>query len=200
MDSQYFAERECLKDRSYTYCGGGDVLELGCGVGEWTQFIAARARSVTCVDSSSAMLARAAERTREAHCQPIFMQADILGDCPLVVSYNYDVIVCYFLLSILPPPAQAELISRIKRWLRPGGTLIIAESLHMARLPCLGLGRKRFQRRSGGSREYLIYKERLSAKQIDGLLGRHGFRTCELSEQHRWFLFVAARQEEPPEA
>lgn len=53
----------------------GDVLELACGTGQWTQALAGRARSVTAVDSAPEVLSIARERTASPKVR--FVRADV---------------------------------------------------------------------------------------------------------------------------
>lgn len=53
----------------------GDVLELACGTGQWTRFLAARDHRVTAVDAAPEMLAMAQERVAGLVVE--FVEADL---------------------------------------------------------------------------------------------------------------------------
>src|ERR687886_2282200 len=53
----------------------GDVLELACGTGMWTQRLLRHATSVTALDAAPEMLAVAAARTRPGNVR--FVEADL---------------------------------------------------------------------------------------------------------------------------
>lgn len=71
-DMEAIALRQCLSSITFITC-----LEVGCGTGKNTQWLAQKAESVTAVDFSEEMLARAKEKTTTTNVQ--FKQADITG-------------------------------------------------------------------------------------------------------------------------
>ncbi len=104
-----------------------DVLEIGCGTGLNTVWIAESARSVVAVDFSSGMLAKARERVRKEHVR--FVQHDIRVLWPVADASFYLVIATLVLEHIenLDP-----IFVELKRVLRPGGMAYLAE-LHPER-------------------------------------------------------------------
>lgn len=94
----------------------GDVLELACGTGQWTQFLAARGHRVTAVDAAPEMLALAGNRVTGLDVE--FVQADLFSWRP---PRRFDTVFFSFWLSHVPPvrfPAFCELVGSA---LRPGG-------------------------------------------------------------------------------
>lgn len=106
---------------------GKDVLEIGCGTGLNTVWIAESARSVVAVDFSSGMLAKARERVRSDCVR--FVQHDIRNAWP-VTAASFDVVITTLVLEHIEhlDPIFVEL----KRVLRPGGMAYLAE-LHPER-------------------------------------------------------------------
>lgn len=100
----YMEERTQLQDKLKEHCRGRAVLELGCGDGDWTRFIADVATSVSCVDSSAKMINEAKRRLRRCANRPEFSKANVLSEC--FAPRTCDVVVCYFLLALLPPVCQ----------------------------------------------------------------------------------------------
>ncbi|MGH3656753.1 MAG: class I SAM-dependent methyltransferase, partial [Micromonosporaceae bacterium] len=96
-----YAEREGLRELLAAADGlpiGGDVLELACGTGQWTQLLAARADSVTAVDAAAEVLAIARERAASRNVR--FLRADVFEWQP---PRRYDTVFFGFWLSHVPP-------------------------------------------------------------------------------------------------
>lgn len=106
---------------------GRDVLELGCGTGKNTAFLAQLARSVMALDFSSGMLERARERVHAAHVR--FVQQDVRERWP-VPDDSVDVVVGNLVLEHVA--GLAPIYAEAARVLRPGGRLWLCE-LHPER-------------------------------------------------------------------
>ena len=113
---------------------GGDVLELGCGVGAQTLEVLARNPDVrlTVVDRSASSLTAARASLRGAGRHGVdLIEADLFGlphdDGPLRAG-RFDVVLICFVLEHLDRPAKALQVAR--RLLRPGGSLIVIEGDH----------------------------------------------------------------------
>lgn len=106
---------------------GRDVLELGCGTGRNTEWLAANARTVTGLDFSVGMLDAARQRVRSPSVN--FVRHDVRTPWP-IGDATTDLIVVTLVLEHVEdlPPVFAE----AARVLRPGGTLFCAE-LHPMR-------------------------------------------------------------------
>jgi SAM-dependent methyltransferase len=97
---------------------GADVLELGCGAGRPMTAALAVGRNVTGVDISSAQLALARVNVPDA----TFLQADLTTlDVP---PGTFDAVVAFYVLTHVPREAHADLLARIRGWLRPGGVFL----------------------------------------------------------------------------
>jgi trans-aconitate methyltransferase len=79
------------------FAPAGDVLELACGPGMWTEILLRHARSITAVDAAPEMLARAKTRVGEGRVS--FVQADLFSWSP---DRRYDVVFFGFWLSHIP--------------------------------------------------------------------------------------------------
>ena len=96
----------------------GDVLELACGAGIWTQGLARSATSITAVDAAPEMLARA--RAREGVESVDFVQADLFAWRP---ARRYDTVFFGFWLSHVPEDHFESFWSLVGECLRPGGNV-----------------------------------------------------------------------------
>lgn len=99
-----------------------DVLEWGCGTGKNTLWLAEKAKKLTAVDFSAAMLAKAKAKVTTGRVQ--FITADITQSWPFQ-SAVYDLVTCNLLLEHIEhlPPVFAE----ASRVLKPKGKLFISE-------------------------------------------------------------------------
>jgi 2-polyprenyl-3-methyl-5-hydroxy-6-metoxy-1,4-benzoquinol methylase len=99
----------------------GSALEIGCGAGEFARLLAARADHVTAIDLSPRMLEVA--RARSAGCTNIsYEQRDVMEwDMP---AGQYD---CIASIATLHHVDLNALVPKLKRALRPGGTLLVLD-------------------------------------------------------------------------
>ena len=121
---------------------GGDVLEIGCGTGKNTAWLATEASSVIAMDFSEGMLARARMRVTAPNVR--FVAHDVRDAWP-VATDSVDVVTCDLVLEHVRalPPVFDESV----RVLRAGGQLLISE-LHPFR-QLLG-GQARFTHEGSG--------------------------------------------------
>jgi demethylmenaquinone methyltransferase/2-methoxy-6-polyprenyl-1,4-benzoquinol methylase len=102
---------------------GDRVLYVGVGAGEDAAEAARLGVRLTCLDLSSAMLARL-----EARLGPD-TQAEII--CGNAFNHDragyYDVVTANFLLNCLSEAAMHEMLAHLSTLLRPGGKLLIAD-------------------------------------------------------------------------
>lgn len=96
----------------------GDVLELACGAGIWTQGLARSATSITAVDAAPEMLARA--RARDGVESVNFVQADLFAWRP---DRRYDTVFFGFWVSHVPEEHFESFWSLVGECLRPGGNV-----------------------------------------------------------------------------
>jgi malonyl-CoA O-methyltransferase len=110
---------------------GGDVVELGCGTGKNTVWLAERARSVVALDLSDGMLTRARERLAGGPSAAAvrFVRHDVRERWP-VADAGADVVVGNLVLEHVA--ALAPVYAEAARVLRPGGQLLLCE-LHPER-------------------------------------------------------------------
>ncbi len=100
----------------------GDVLELACGTGQWTQFLAPRSRSLTAVDAAPEMLSAARDRTSDTGTR--FIEADIFGWVP---DRQYDTIFFAFWLSHVPPELLPQFWQTLRLAPKPGGHVVLLD-------------------------------------------------------------------------
>lgn len=101
---------------------GRDVLELGCGTGKNTEFLAAHARQVHAMDFSEGMIARAHQRIVTPNVR--FVRHDLRDPWPLPGA-SVDVVIGNLVLEHVHD--LAPVYFEAARVLRPGGQLFVCE-------------------------------------------------------------------------
>lgn len=101
---------------------GRDVLEIGCGTGKNTHWLAEHAESVTALDLSPEMLERARSRVTPAHVK--FVEHDIQHAWP-VPDESFNAVVGNLVLEHVAN--IAIVFHEAQRVLRPNGTLFLCE-------------------------------------------------------------------------
>ncbi|MFL5575283.1 MAG: class I SAM-dependent methyltransferase [Gemmatimonadaceae bacterium] len=139
--ASYDADRNATRDldaevvrRAPLAVAGRDVLEIGCGTGKNTAWLAERARGVVALDFSPGMLARARERVSRLEARGVahrvsFLHHDVREPWP-VPGAAVDVVVGNLVLEHVE--ALAPVFAEVARVLRPGGQLLLCE-LHPER-------------------------------------------------------------------
>ena len=106
---------------------GRDVVEIGCGTGRNTEWLAERAASVLAVDFSEGMLRQASARVRSRNVR--FIQHDIRNVWP-VADASADVVIAMLVLEHIE--RVEPIFAEAARVLRAGGELFACE-LHPVR-------------------------------------------------------------------
>jgi len=190
--AQYDTDHNATRDldaevvrRAQLRVDGRRVLELGCGTGKNSIWLAERARELVSLDFSAGMLAVARERVRESNAR--FVQHDIREPWP-VPSGMTDVVVGNLVLEHVSDlrPVFAEAARVLVR----GGQLFLCE-LHPYRQ--LRGGQAHFT--DGATRETVPVAAYLhsTSEYVNGALAA-GFALLELGE----WLEPAAAEGAPP--
>jgi tRNA (cmo5U34)-methyltransferase len=137
---------------------GNRLVDLGCGAGNFTLRVLREVRPLEChlVDLSGPMLDRARGRLEAAGVTSIHThQTDLRAfDCP---ENSVDCILAGAVLHHLRDDADwLDVFSHLHRWLKPGGTLYVADAVIFDTPAICGLMWKRFGRHleSLGGAEY----------------------------------------------
>jgi malonyl-CoA O-methyltransferase len=127
--STYDADKNTTRDldaavlrRAPLALEGKDVLELGCGTGKNTAYLAATAAKVYALDFSEGMIARAHERLTTSNVR--FIRHDVRDLWPLDAS-SVDIVVGNLILEHVHD--LAPVYFEAARVLRPGGQFFICE-------------------------------------------------------------------------
>jgi malonyl-CoA O-methyltransferase len=106
---------------------GRDVLEIGCGTGKNSEWLALHARRLLALDFSAGMLAAARRRVPAPHAR--FVEHDVRTPWPLGAG-EVDAVVGNLVLEHVEE--LAPIYAEAARVLRPGGQLFLCE-LHPTR-------------------------------------------------------------------
>lgn len=107
---------------------GLDVLEIACGTGYWTQFMARRARSVTATDINDEMLALARSKEYPAgRVRHVRQNAWRLSR--LAGQGAFNAAVALFWWSHVPHARARAFLRELKRTLPPGSQVILVDNL-----------------------------------------------------------------------
>lgn len=98
------------------------VLELGCGTGKNTEWLAKKAEQVIAVDFSEEMISRAKGKIKSSNVE--FMQADVTLPLPFEDA-SFDLVVCNLVLEHIQN--LQPVFSEVSRILVNGGKFFISE-------------------------------------------------------------------------
>jgi SAM-dependent methyltransferase len=169
----------------------GAVLELACGNGLWTRFLAPRARALVAVDASPTMLERNRAWIEDDRVR--YMRADLFG---WDQDERFDLVFAGFFLSHVPPDRWSAFWTKVRGWLSPGGTLAFVDD-------CWGPDRPRSSDRVEGGPEhahirrledgaYTIVKRFFRPHELEASFGEVGL-AAEVASTGDHFLFGTAR-------
>jgi len=107
---------------------GDQVVDLGCGTGQLSLPLAGRGACVLAVDVSPAMITRLEVNARDrslAGVEGIALPVENLS----LPAQSFDLVVTSYALHHLRDSDKNRVVSAAYRWLRPGGTLIVADMM-----------------------------------------------------------------------
>jgi SAM-dependent methyltransferase len=150
----------------------GDVLELACGTGMWTERLLRHAVSVTAVDASPEMIEIAAKRVG-AQAPVRFIQADLFGWRP---DRRYDFVFFGFWLSHVPPERFESFWELVAECLGPGGRVLFVDDAYRPSEELVdGEKAATIRRRLGDGSAFRIVKVPYTAAELERRLTRLGW-------------------------
>lgn len=120
---RWFGEVAQLERALAAFPPGGDILELACGTGWWTERLSTYGSSLTAVDAAPEVIAL--NRKRLPSGGIIYVQADLFSWQP---AHTFDTIFFSFWLSHVPPERFQGFWDTVRRSLRPGGRVFFIDS------------------------------------------------------------------------
>lgn len=125
-NARWFEETARLEAAVDAFDATGEVLELACGTGLFTRRLARRARRLTAVDASAAVLAINRERVADPSVR--YVHADLFAWEP-PAGRSFDAIFSGFLISHIPPSRFEGFWERLGRWLAPEGRVFFCDDV-----------------------------------------------------------------------
>ena len=120
---KWFAEVRVLAKALEDFAPRGDILELACGTGWWTEQLVRYGDSLTAVDASPEVIA--VNRARLPLAEIEYVQADLFNWQP---ERRFDTVFFSFWLSHVPPERFAGFWATVKACPNPGGRVFFIDS------------------------------------------------------------------------
>ncbi|MGL5076199.1 MAG: class I SAM-dependent methyltransferase [Waterburya sp.] len=121
---QWFLEVSQVEAALRNTIPAGDILELACGTGLWTQHLATLATHLTAVDASPEVIALNQQRVTSASVE--YIVADLFNWTP---NRQFDFIFFGFWLSHVPREKFVPFWQMVKKALKPDGRVFFVDSL-----------------------------------------------------------------------
>ncbi len=134
---------------------GCQVVDLGCGTGQLSLPLAQRGARVLAIDVSAAMVGRLQANARERGIANVEGLDIPIEDLSLPAG-SVDLVVTSYALHHLRDADKSRVVSAAYQWLRPGGTLVVADMMFG---------------RGGTSQDRAIIKSKVSALAKKGIGG-----------------------------
>ena len=115
-----------FRARLRTHFAGRRVIDVACGTGYWTQFIARSARSITATDAGDTVM-EAAHMKDYGTCPVEFIRANAydLNE----ITGEHDACFVGFFWSHIPKQRRAEFLTTLGRKLAPGSPVVMIDNL-----------------------------------------------------------------------
>jgi 2-polyprenyl-3-methyl-5-hydroxy-6-metoxy-1,4-benzoquinol methylase len=121
---QWFAEIAEVEAALFATKPAGNILELACGTGLWTQHLAPLATHLTAVDAAPEVIALNQNRVNSESVE--YIVADLFNWTP---TQEFDMVFFGFWLSHVPMAQFADFWQMVKAALKPNGRVFFVDSL-----------------------------------------------------------------------
>lgn len=170
----------------------GNILELACGTGWWTQRLAQMAGHLTCVDASPEVIMVNRARLDAAGLPtPTYETSDIFTWRP---REKFDVVFFSFWLSHVPEPRFEAFWAGVAEALKPGGRVFLIDSARLGAPTGVGTVTSGIQRRQlNDGREFEIVKMFYEPAELAERLQPLGWQ-CDFTRTDTYFLYGLAQR------
>jgi demethylmenaquinone methyltransferase/2-methoxy-6-polyprenyl-1,4-benzoquinol methylase len=122
----WFAEKQRLVAALDDFGPTGDVLEIACGTGQWTERLVRSAASLTVIDAAHETLEQNRQRLGDSAERISYHRADVFTWQP---PQQYDVVFFSYWLSHVPPEYFEAFWERVAAWLKPDGRVFLIDNI-----------------------------------------------------------------------
>ena len=186
----WFAEVAEVESGLERFDASGDVLELACGTGLWTRYLARTAARLTAVDTSPEVIELNRARVGDASVE--YVRADIFG---LQLPDRYDACCFGFWLSHVPSSRFAAFWSLVERALKPDGRFFLVDNARLGDSRHLVSASGEVARRSlADGREFDIVKRFWTPAQLEQEVAELGWQLTAGTTSNGFFIFGAGRR------
>ncbi len=126
FNRRWFDQAAQIRAALAAFAPGGDVLEIACGTGLWSEHLARCATHLTAIDSSEEVLAINRQRLQSRE-NVSYEQADIFTWQP---QKRYDVVFFSFWLSHVPADHFVLFWDKVRSALKGDGRFFLVDSLY----------------------------------------------------------------------
>jgi demethylmenaquinone methyltransferase/2-methoxy-6-polyprenyl-1,4-benzoquinol methylase len=199
-NARWFAEAAQVQAAFDRFAPAGEVVELACGTGLWTERLVAHANRVTAIDSSPEAIELARERVGEAPAigkAPVeYVQADLFA---WEAERLHDVCCFAFWLSHVPEERFASFWGKVRRALKPDGRVFFVDSAPSERASAADHklqadGEQTMLRRLADGSEYRIVKHWFRPAELQQRIAALGWRV-EVAMTSEFFVYGQAAPE-----
>lgn len=170
------------------------ALELACGTGIWTEVLTTMATHTLAIDASEEVIAL--NRKKLSNAKNVeYRQADLFKWHP---QSEYDLVVCAFWLSHVPPERLDLFLDSAAAAVRPGGTFFTVDSWLSETSTALDGPLKTVdgvvrERALTDGRSFQMVKVFYELERIESILQRRGFR-AEAHTTGEFFWYATAQK------
>ena len=166
----------------------GDVLELACGTGLFTQHFVNDADTLLAIDASPECLALNEQRLHDPRIT--YAAVDLFGWEPLPAAYDW--VVFTYWLSHVPDDRLAAFWDKVGRALRPGGRVALVDSCPRTGADAGAAGATAELRTLRDGRRFSVVKRYWSPAELTGELDVLGWEARARATVHRMILVAEA--------
>jgi demethylmenaquinone methyltransferase/2-methoxy-6-polyprenyl-1,4-benzoquinol methylase len=190
-NARWFADTAEAQDALKRFNPAGDVLELACGTGLWTQRLVDHAASMTAIDGSPEMLELCRARVNDPRIR--YVQADLFAWEP---HRTYDMCFFGFWLSHVPEERFETFWEKVRRAVGSEGRVFFIDSLRSRQASAVDhelpdRDEETMLRRLADGREYQIVKRFHEPEPLRQRLAELGWNT-QVQTTGEFFIYGQA--------